>query len=148
MEVLFEKLIELFLTCDASGKVFLAPQYQIDRNPPPGKNPACPDAVLIDDSGGSRELIVVEITTASTARTVREKILNRQSLWFDTLLDRFGAETPIRVIVFVRGKLVRNCRKWATDNNIASSEVCFYAIEKAVFSWHYWKKRRATGLPR
>lgn len=146
MEAMFEKLIELFLTCDQSGKVYLAPQYQIDRSPPPGVNPPCPDAVLIDESRTPREVVVIEVTTAANIDKLKKKILNRDSRWFSTLRQRFDAR--VRMIVFVRGKLVKKFTNWAKRNGINSNEVCFYAIEKATFEWIYWEKRRKNGLPR
>lgn len=146
MEAMFEKLIELFLTCDQSGKVYLAPQYQIDRSPPPGENSVCPDAVLIDDSGDQREVVVIEITTAANIGDLKNKILERESRWFSTLRQRF--DSPVRLIAFVRKDLVDNSTTWAIAQGIRSEEVCFFALEEAVFSWKYWNERRKNGLPR
>ena len=143
MEI-FETLVERYLTYD--GKVFVAPQYTIAWNAGAKIGGSCPDFVLIDESGPSRELVVVEVTTGLNLKPLFEKIENRDLRWFAPLRARF--RTSPRLIVFLRRAVSESARKWAETNGIPSAEVCFHPLEDAVFPWDYDAERLANGLPR
>ena len=146
MEVLFEKLIELFLTCN--GKVFAAPQYAIDWDADTKTGGTCPDLVLIDESNADREVVVVEVTTAASLNNFHHKILERKKNWFDPLKAKLNLKSDVRAIVFIRLDLVSKAEEWANEQCISTDEVCFYPIEKAVFWWHYRDGKPWPGLPR
>jgi hypothetical protein len=90
MEALAEELIAIFLT--RGGNVFIAPQYSI---PLPGSKGewSCPDFVALDF--GKREVIVVEVTTASDCSAIIEKAKDRESHWFELLRAKLAADNVV-----------------------------------------------------
>ena len=63
MEAVAETLIGTYLT--RGGRVFIVPQYSIPPSPDSKGEWSCPDFVALDFEREPREVVVVEVTTAS-----------------------------------------------------------------------------------
>jgi hypothetical protein len=89
MESLAEQVIAIFLT--QGGKVFIAPSYNIQ--PIAGSKSSlwsCPDFVALDF--GEREVVVVEVSTASDAGSIIKKVTDREKQWFGPLRAQFKTD--------------------------------------------------------
>jgi hypothetical protein len=146
MEVLRELDIETFLT--AGGAVFVSRQFDVTWDPERKIGGSAPDIVALDLK--AREIVVVEVTTASSLVDLLKKIETRQAGWYDPIrlqLKNFGTLADgwdIRFLGFVREANVAKAKaRFAGDNDVA-----FVSIEDATFPWKYWTSRGHHGLPR
>jgi hypothetical protein len=149
MEVLFEPLIERFLT--VGGRVFVTPQYEIKYNKEHDEGGSCPDFLALDFDRS--ELLVVEITGGSSVKEFGERIVNREKRWFSPIRRQFvetglvGKGWTIRFLGFVRGNNPDNVSKLEAQFD-GASDVSFYPIESALLAHEYWETRANTGLPK
>ena len=149
MEGLAEQIVAMYLT--RGGKVFIVPQYAIAV---PGKKSdwSCPDFVALDFS--RKEVVIVEVTTASDVGSITNKAKDRETQWFRPLRDQLRADevvtdwTPhgwtMRFLGFVRQASLQRARDLVSGHE----GVSFEAIEAVTFAWDYWTKRVEGGLPR
>lgn len=145
MDAQIESLVELYLT--RGGKVFVSPQYDIAYDKEMKDGGSCPDIVALDME--RREVVVVEVTSSTVLAKLFGKVLDRQTRWFTPIQRRLeadrviDAEWKIRFLGFVRETLVESANHKFSDD----SDVHFFALEKAAFSFAYWTERE-KGLPR
>lgn len=145
---LFEDIIELFLTAD--GCVFVCPQYAVVWDAANLEGGSNPDFVAIDFRPTPREVVVVEVGTASDLGSLFSRIAEREARWFNPLRSKMlsdgvsDASWNFRFLGFIRRA---NIEKAQTKFE-AACDVSFYAIEDATFPWSYWEKRVRDGLPR
>jgi hypothetical protein len=140
-----EGLIALFLT--QGGRVFISPQYDVAYSKEQLDGGACPDFVALDMT--NREVVIVEVTTASNLRALFDRVKARETRWFNPIVRRLIEDDVVtlnwkkRFLGFVREEAAAAANaEFATD-----SDVYFVGLERAAFSFAYWKER-AGGLPR
>lgn len=145
MDAQIENLIELYVT--RGGRVFVSPQYDVKHEAESGEGGSCPDLVALDTE--EREVVVIEVSSASNLKALFGKIDERESRWFNPIMRRLLKDevvTPkwqIRFLGFVRRDNLESARaRYAGDD-----KVWFYGIEEAAFSFAYWSERE-KGLPR
>ncbi len=145
MDAQIESLVELYLT--RGGRVFLSPQYDVAFDKEARDGGSCPDFVALDME--HREVIIVEVTSASNLTSLCQRVTERKTRWFEPIRRRMegdkiiNPEWKMRFIGFVRENLAVEAKAiFAID-----ADVCFFPIEKAAFSFAYWADRE-KGLPR
>ena len=147
MEAVAETLIGTYLT--RGGRVFIVPQYSIPPSPDSKGEWSCPDFVALDFEREPREVVVVEVTTASNINPFIEKAINRKKQWFEPLYAKLLADRiidtswDIRFLGFVRKDNFEKARAKLSGHD----KVTIAAIEDATFSWKFWEVRQG-GLPR
>ncbi|HBK08395.1 MAG TPA: hypothetical protein DDZ81_21520 [Acetobacteraceae bacterium] len=140
----FESRVEIYLT--RVGRVFLAPQYNLNKSNSYGKKEtSCPDFVALDFN--RKRIVVVEVTTASNLKHLFTKIHNRRVEWYEPIRGKLAGASPEpwkpRFLGFVRADEIERARKkFATEE-----DVTFFPLEKAMCDWRYWDTRVANGLP-
>ena len=145
MEVLFEPLIERYLTI--CGSVFIAPQYALAFNKDHEDGGSCPDFVALDFS--RRQIVVVEVNGGSSVKDFAARVEARETRWFRPLLRHFEEKKfavsnwEIRFLGFVRKANVAKLQKMFLNDD----GITFFAIEDATFSHIYWDERIKGGLP-
>jgi hypothetical protein len=122
-------LVELYPT--RGGKDFASHLYDM----------AYPDIVTLDMK--CKEVVIVEMTAAADLRGLFDKITERQKHWFtpirrslesDHIID---SSWKIRFLGVVRETLVDS----ANAKFAGATDVHFFALEKAAFSFPYWTER-------
>lgn len=109
---------------------------------------ACPDFVALDLQ--RREVVVVEITSASNVQPILNRVAERQARWFSPILRHLtklgilgeGWQRP-RFLGFIRYQNYELAKR----RSAAMDDVAFYPIEAATFAWEYWDDRMRDGLP-
>jgi hypothetical protein len=140
-----EGLVALYLT--QGGKVFISPQYDIAYSTEERDGGSCPDFVALDMS--KREIVIVEVTSSGSLSSLYERVTARNARWYLPIrrrLDEDGIIAPdwkIRFLGFVREDFTKAANTKYADHH----DVYFVGLEKAAFSFAYWKERE-TGLPR
>jgi len=142
-----EQDIAAFLTLD--GHVFLAPQYDVAYNHELDEGGSCPDFVALDMK--KREVVVVEISSASNVQFLTERVRDRATRWYKPIkrkMEEAGivddSWSPPRFLGFIR----QDNLSMARQSFEVDTDVAFWAIEDATFLWKYWDERMAMGLPR
>ena len=137
--------MELYLT--RGGKVFVSPQYDIAFDKEAQDGGACPDIVALDM--GTREVVIVEVSSAANLKAFRDRVRERQTRWFAPIRRRLEAdrvidrEWNIRFLGFIRKTMIGKAKADFADD----ADVCFLPLEQAAFSFAYWTERE-KGLPR
>jgi hypothetical protein len=145
MDAQLESLVELYLT--RGGKVFVSPQYDIPYDKDDREGGACPDILALDM--GKREVVVVEVSSASNVTDLLKRVADREARWFSPIRRRLeadrviGPDWGIRFLGFVREAIVESSKARFADQ----ADVCFFPLEQAAFSFAYWTERE-KGLPR
>ncbi len=146
MDAAAEQLIGLYLT--RGGKVFIVPQFPVPSDKP-GQDWSCPDFVALNFEDGKREVVVVEVSTASNINTLLKKVRERETQWYERTRCKLiqdsiiTADWTMRFIGFVRKDNVDKARTTFSGEQ----GVHFEAIEDVSFPWAYWEDRRGGGLP-
>jgi hypothetical protein len=142
-----EHEIATYLTLD--GHVFLAPQYNVAYDRELNEGGSCPDFVALDLK--AREVIIVEVSSASNMLPLIKRIEEREQQWYNPIRRKMkevgvvdDSWKPTRFLGFVR----RSNLSFARKTFEAAGDVAFWAIEDANFLWDYWDSRMKNGLPR
>jgi len=145
---IFEDIVQLFLTADS--RVFVCPQYAVAWDQDRLEGGSSPDFVAIDLRSTPREVVVVEVGTASDLKSLFSRISERETRWYNplrrTMLEDgvIDASWNFRFLGFVRRANIEKAQKQFE----AASDVTFFPIEDATFPWSYWEERVNKGLPR
>jgi hypothetical protein len=100
-----------------------------------------PDIIALDMK--CKEVVVIEITSAADLRGLFDKITERQKNWFPSIRHRLESDHTIdsswkiRFLGVVRETLVDS----ANAEFAGATDVHFFALEKAAFSFAYWAER-------
>jgi len=122
-------LVELYPT--RGGNVFASHQYDI----------AYPDVVTLDMK--CKEVVIIEMTNAADLRGLFDKVAERQKNWFTPIRRSLESDHTIdsswkiRFLGVVRETLVDS----ANVKFAGATDVRFFALEKAAFSFAYWAER-------
>jgi hypothetical protein len=122
-------LVELYPT--RGGKVFASHQY----------DSAYPDVVTLDMK--CKEVVIIEMTSAADLRGLFDKVTERQKNWFMPIRRSFESDHTIdsswkiQFLGVVRETLVDS----ANAKFAGATDVHFFALEKAAFSFAYWSER-------
>ena len=134
MEI-FEQAVLAYISA-APGR-FVKPQYTLEYKD--GVGGSCPDFVVIDYI--KKTIYVVEVTAASNASVIIERIRERETRWFIPLKNEMSqlsesfTEWNYRVTLFVRDQLVDKI------NNEKIKDVFVINFDSIIFSWKWnWKK--------
>jgi hypothetical protein len=101
----------------------------------------CPDIVTLDMK--CKEVVIIEMTSADDLRGLFDKITERQKNWFPSIRHRLESDHTIdsswkiRFLGVVRETLVDS----ANAEFAGATDVHFFALEEAAFSFAYWTKR-------
>jgi hypothetical protein len=113
------------------GKIFASHQYDI----------AYPENVTLDMK--CKEVVIIEMTSAADLRGLFDKITERQKHWFTPIRRNLESDNTIdsswkiRFLGVVREILVDG----ANAKFAGATDVHFFALEKAAFSFAYWAER-------
>ncbi|GEO18723.1 hypothetical protein [Microvirga aerophila] len=144
---IFENLVEQFLTVD--GRVFVSPQHDIAWDSDLNEGGSSPDFVALDFRPTPQEVVIVEVTTGAALEGIFKRIANRETRWYSPLKKKLVKDRVIddswafRFLGFVRRPNIEE----AQQKFAAHSDVRFYSLEDAAFSYAYWDSRK-NGLPR
>ena len=122
MEVLREFDVQRFLTL--GGQVFLSSQFDAVWNVEHGDGGSSPDIVALDF--GMKEIVIVEVTTASSISNLLAKVEDRQTRWYAPIRRSFGKmqyfpqDWTMRFLGFVRKNAVEGAtRRFSGQDDVA-----------------------------
>jgi hypothetical protein len=144
---LVEALIGNYLT--RGDSVFVSPQFNVAWDDTAREGGTCPDFVALDYSKSRKQVVIVEVTSASSLDSLFSKIDQRERGRYQPIvrhLTAIGAINiewePPRLLGFVRESNFAQAR----DRYAGEPDVGFHPMERALLEYAYFVERQ-KGLP-